>query len=130
MIDLQPTYFGVPTILFGRYENTEDGHNKFWEVYPANSETIEKIGANFVVRYGKIGTVGRIMGQNYDGPFMISKIRGKVRKGYVKTAGLAECITWPKYPAQAYDFSHLTKSVWIEKPITLDFDFMKELEKL
>ena len=58
-----------------RYENTEDGHNKFWELHSTKG--------GFNAFWGKIGKTPA--GPKFYGPDEVGKVRdSKLKKGYVK----------------------------------------------
>jgi predicted DNA-binding WGR domain protein len=70
-----------------RFELTEDGHAKFWE--------ITHDGSSFTVRFGRIGTVGQTQSKSFDDEPKAKTehdklVREKVKKGYREIAATPE----------------------------------------
>ena len=60
----------------GRYECTEEGHNKYWHII------FERSTQQYVAYWGRIGTKGQSI--VYDEKKAKQRIKEKVKKGYVR----------------------------------------------
>jgi hypothetical protein len=68
-------------LVCGRYECTEGGSDKFWEIKFVGKDT-HGLGYNYEVRYGKNGTFGRVHPKLLGGAEAKKKIAEKLGKGY------------------------------------------------
>lgn len=64
----------------GRYENTEPGHDKFWEVYANDTNSL------YTARWGRNGKAPQGFKDDYDYGQVTKLVREKEGKGYTKVS--------------------------------------------
>lgn len=74
--------------MYGRYECTTEGHNKFWIVIPDGDD-----GVSAIAIWGPIGSQGRITFMDLDK--VGKKVAEKLGKGYVMTSNPGEALIYP-----------------------------------
>lgn len=102
---------------FHRFQYTEGGHSKFWEIWQANN-------VSFTTHWGKIGTKGQTKTKNFSSEYWMKEafnklIKGKKNKGYILVKD-AEKIKMPKLPPKEED----------QKPKAADLGLADQLDML
>ena len=81
-----------------RFEYSDDGSNKFWD--------IERAGSTLTIKFGKIGAAGQTQLKTFGSDAEAIKahdklVAEKTKKGYVAAGGKAEPAATPKPAATA-----------------------------